>query len=505
MVFRAAVDMLATKDFVYAIADGVAGDLAASAGMAGDDTIAHRFAAKYEPAARQIIEGISAAGQAIGITSGKLLMMAKNYLATDDAVAAHFLGGNTMLEPPVYPSATQAQCEENFAARRLPMVTGSREVHEIPLIGYLWPQGSPEKLRRAAQIWVRAASLLDQAQRNAGTEAEPVLVHCQGTAVEAFRTYAQRIYTASPSGGTGIEGSRPLLENLSAACRSLADLCTQFADAIETCRSTIIKIGIAIGVITAAGIILTVFTFGGSDAAAAAADAAAVAEATAAVTVLAAAEESLAAAAVVTSARVVVASTLERLAAAGVIAVVGATLTHPDPALAASPAIGPALPPVPSSGHFAPYGPADQAAATAWANGLSTRDPLYGTPADIAYQVRVAGSPERLVPTGGPPGPGDSVWADGYRPTDGALVDAKHVRELGCSPRSLDGLTQSQFATRLLQPGDEYELSRYSMAVANPANRVQYLEIDTNDRETVGYWQYLTARYHLPSDVRYVP
>ena len=42
--------------------------------------------------------------------------------------------------------------------------------------------------------------------------------------------------------------------------------------------------------------------------------------------------------------------------------------------------------------------PAQQAAALAWENTLDTRDPVYGTPDDIAYQVRVAGQPELYVP-----------------------------------------------------------------------------------------------------------
>ena len=62
-VFRASVDFLDTKDFVFNIAAGTAGDLSAKAGMAGDDSTAHSFASKYEPAARTIVKAIGTAGQ----------------------------------------------------------------------------------------------------------------------------------------------------------------------------------------------------------------------------------------------------------------------------------------------------------------------------------------------------------------------------------------------------------------------------------------------------------
>src|SRR3954471_7623768 len=92
VIFKASVEMLSTKDFVYAVAAGAAGDLHVAAGMAGDDSVAHSFAAKYEPAARTIVQGISRAGEALGLTASKLLTMASNYLAAEDAVAAKFTG-----------------------------------------------------------------------------------------------------------------------------------------------------------------------------------------------------------------------------------------------------------------------------------------------------------------------------------------------------------------------------------------------------------------------------
>jgi hypothetical protein len=506
VIFKASVEMLATKDFVYAMASGAVGDLHVSAGMAGDDTVAHSFAAKYEPAAQTIIQGVSRAGEALGLTASKLLAMATNYLAAEDAVAARFTG---KVDASSFAKAPQPECEPQNVSAALPMVTGSKEVHEMPVIGKFWPQGNPDHLRDTAKVWMKVAELVDDAQRNAERHAAPIPVYCSGEAVTAFEAYVKKIYTGTPSGGSTVSDGQPLMENLSAACRAMAQICNQYADAIDTCRHTLIGLGVAAGIITVGGILLTVFTFGGSDAAAAAGDAALAADAAVAAEALAAAESELAAAAVIAEAESVISAELAKLAAVGVITVgvvaASAGVANANPNLArlpmAMPATVPPLPPIPSSGVFPPYAPADQAAAAAWAATLNTRDPNYGTPDDIAYQIRTAGQPERYMPTG----TGGGVWADGYRDTDGAIVDAKHVRQQGCSPRTLAGLNEEQFATQLLAPRDHNEVERYGEAIANPNNHARYLEIDTDDPETVGYWQYLAAAHHVPSDVRYVP
>jgi hypothetical protein len=504
VIFRSSTEMLATKDYVYAIASGMVGDLAVSAGMAGDDSVAHSFAAKYEPAARTIVQGISSAGEALGLTASKLLIMAISYLEAEDKVAARFTGKITTGSFAAKPQ--QPECERQEVSQALPMVTGSKEVHEIPVIGKFWPQGNPDHLREAAKAWAKTAELVDDAQANAGNHASPIPVYCSGAAVTAFTDYVKKIYANGPSGGTSIADGQPLMENLSAACRQMEAVCNQYAEAIDTCRNTLIALGVAAGVITAAGVLLTIFTFGGSDVAAAAADAALVADAAAAAEALAVAEAELAAAAAIAEAESVIAAELAKLAAVGVLTV-GLTAASGGVAEAAPgvnlPGVAtvPPLPAIPPSGAFPPYSPQDHATAAAWAATLPTRDPVYGQPADIAYQIRTAGQPERYMPTG----TGGGVWADGYRDTDGAVVDAKHVRQQGCSPRTLDGLNEQQFATRLMQPGDEDEVMRYGQVIANPANHTQYLEIDTDDPETVGYWQYLAAANHVPADVRYVP
>jgi hypothetical protein len=506
-VFRVSIQYLDTKTFVYGIADGTAGDLSASAGMAGDDSTAHDFASKYEPCARTVVKAMGTAGQAMSAVSGRLLTMAWNYLKTEDSVAASFNGGQIDTA-----SGMQRQpknCEPSEAYVALPAVTGAKQSSSIPVISRFWPQGDPDKLRAAAQVWQKAAELIDNAQTNGARQAMPIFIYCSGDAVDAFGKYAATVFTGQPSGGTTVAASQPLMENISAGCRLLANACNAYASSIDNLRSTITNLAIAAGVISVAGIIGTIFTLGLSDEAAGAGDAALVADAAAAAGEFATAESSSAAAAAIAEAEAIVAEAASQLnvevaSATTTASVSGVTMPQ---SLAQSVVldanqtslvgpIGPNTPPA-----FPLYTPAQQAAAAAWANTLPSRAPNYGNADDQAYQLRVAGTPERLMSSAN----GGTVWADGFRSTDGAIIDAKNVRQQGCSPRTLNGLQQSDFATNLLSGKDANELYRYGDAINNPTNHAQFLELDTNDPETVGYWQFLCAQQHVKSDVRYVP
>jgi hypothetical protein len=516
VVFRASAQFLDAKDFVYSIAAGVAGDLHVSAGMAGNDATAHSFASHYEPAATTVVAGVGKAGQGMAAISSRLLGMANNYLRVEDAAAAAFSG---RVDVSTGLSQGAQDCEPSSAHASLPMVTGSKQVHEIPVIGRFWPQGDPERLRAAAQVWSRAASLLDDAQLDAASHALPVATECAGAAFDAFHAYAATIYADRPRGGTDIGPGRPLMENLSAGCRLMAKSCGDYADAIDTCRDTLIGLATAAGIITVVGLIGSIFTFGGSDAAAGVGDAALAGEAAAAADALAAAEADAAAASAVAEAEQIIAQAAARLVVTGGVGAAALTLSavtgassaqaasttslasaqRTTAALSTAPFVGPIPPATPPA--YPLYTPAHQAAAAAWVAGLPQRQPNYGNANDRIYQLRVAGIPERLMSGAN----GDTVWADGFRNTDGAIIDAKNVRKLGCSPRTLQGLQEGAFNTNLLLSGDESELSRYQEAISNPANKAQFLELDTNDQATTGYWQFLMAAHHVPSDVRYVP
>lgn len=150
-----------------------------------------------------------------------------------------------------------------------------------------------------------------------------------------------------------------------------------------------------------------------------------------------------------------------------------------------------------------------------FAGGGGTTDP------DNAYQLRIAGYPEREVPLAGKK---RGLMVDGIRPADGYLVEAKHVRDPDCKKKSFrsldrveDTLTKpvkmnnkGQIAwdpvVDAMYAGDEKELVRYKQAMANPANRaIRGLEIVTNGQDNASYWQSMMAMTGTPGSTRYEP
>lgn len=507
VLLRASVGFLDTRRFVGDIAGGLVGDLAGTGGMGGDDHAGHAFANRYQPAAQQTVRAIGVAGGGLGAVSGRLLTMAWNYLKTEDAVAAAMNGGRIDTAAPARSAAQADECDPGSAHQQLPEVVGRHNWVVNHLIAPFWPEGDPDRLRLAAGRWTKAASLIGQAQGDAEHQVQTVLASCHGDAIGAFSRYA-----------SGFVGAGGILAEIRRSCGSLAAACGAYAGRIEDQRRHLQHLLEAAGVVTVVGGLLTVVTLGISDEAAAGVDAGIAAAATASVTEFAVAVETDAAVAALAEAEQVVAAAAARIpldVPAGIAAPVlspvagvgkgeaGISLASVENAGfttsigAALNPVGPIPPPVP------PFSPllsaSDQRAAALWAASLAQRPANYGTGADRAYQVRMAGSTEYNMPTAD----GKTVWADGYRSQDGAIIDAKNVRTPGCSPRTLDGVRDDQRATRFLLNGDRNEFSRYRSVLANHHNKAHYLEVDTNGPETVGYWQFLMAENHVHGNVRY--
>lgn len=511
-VFRASLRFQDTKDFVFNIESGAVNDLSQSAGMAGNDAAGQAFAASYQATAQAIMQAVDKGGQGMSAVAQRLLTMAWNYLKNEDSIAGALLGK----EPDSTAGLAQPQageCEPVNAYQSLPQVLGQSEQSSIPVIGRYWPQGDPAKLRAAGAIWMKAASLIDQAQVNARNEAAPVLRMSKGDAIAGFSSYLSQIVAAQPSGGTTVNSSLPLLENASAGCRLLAQACTGYADAITKQRNLLRNLAIAAGVITAAGVVLTIFTAGMSDEGAAAADAALAAEAATAAQAYVAAEAASAASAAVTEAEVIILAEVRALqvgvkavAAATTIAAVTITSAAAAPTLPPPPAPRGGFGPIPPDNPpaFPLYDPARAAAAAAWAHSLPMRPANYGIEEDREYQRRIAGPYEYEVSATN----GDSINADGFRPADGAYIEAKNVRSNNkdCMPRSLAGLQQTDGAINWIGPQDEQMLADYKGVLENPSNQGQFLEIDTNNSLALPYWRIKAAQAEVPRfAVRYAP
>ncbi|WP_306322163.1 restriction endonuclease fold toxin-2 domain-containing protein [Streptomyces sp. CC224E] len=167
-------------------------------------------------------------------------------------------------------------------------------------------------------------------------------------------------------------------------------------------------------------------------------------------------------------------------------------------------ALAPIAPPVPP--YEAPLSYKEQAEFKMWADGLPYKNP-GNRPAD-EYQKRVAGSPERGLPLpSGWPKPSGRLMADGLRATDGAAVEAKYVKQEGCSPRTLNNMNKSNgriWETNMYN-GDLKEMAEYGKAMTVPGNKVRFVEVNTNDAESLAYWRFLMATNHVEGYARHTP
>jgi hypothetical protein len=128
-----------------------------------------------------------------------------------------------------------------------------------------------------------------------------------------------------------------------------------------------------------------------------------------------------------------------------------------------------------------------------------------------AYQLRVAGDTEYSLYTTlpNPNGGGDAnMNADGVRPQDGAAIEAKYVNQQnGCSsPYRIGNVDNTpDFIYQQVESDQQWEMERYGSAINDPRNRVNHVEIDTNDPQAAAYFEAMRQAYHVPGQTRVVP
>jgi hypothetical protein len=131
-----------------------------------------------------------------------------------------------------------------------------------------------------------------------------------------------------------------------------------------------------------------------------------------------------------------------------------------------------------------------------WLDGLPTKPTPNRTPAD-RFEIKHTG-PVNYRLTGG----GESVWTDGFRPSDGTALEAKHVGNPQRSPY-VDGSTLPEPVRAAIQADLENELERYG-AVIRSDPHVRQLEIITNESRAVPKFEQLMQRLGVPGQVRLV-
>ncbi|MEU5544292.1 restriction endonuclease fold toxin-2 domain-containing protein [Streptomyces sioyaensis] len=490
---------------------GLVGSLDDVAGMAGDDGTGHSFAAKYDPAAQAFVDALGKGVAQLGGMANGLYTMALNYIRTDADVAAKFM------KPQQLPASSNPQCDEEHRKFKIPTAVGQANWVVREIIARFWPQGDPEKLREAAKNWRHVGQLVSRLGTEGDKLIRTVTASSEAQAVDSCAANWRKMHNG---GGTG-----PLLNTLSTSAQSLASACDAYAQGIEDLRDTLEDLAMAAGGVAVAGVALTVLTVGISDVAAAGGEAAIAAEAGIAAAALTAEVEASAELAVLAEAASVIDA-----AAADLIPIASATsaplaAAGPRLTLAAATGVTPGLPPLPPDPHsrYPHLSPHDQAQFRQWMAQMAAdgRTSTAVDPANVKgdkaarreYQIRVAGSTEYSLYTtevyteGKNKGQQRSMNADGVRPQDGAVIDAKYVAQRpSCrSPLRLNNVDNvPDFVYKNVADAQEDELGRYTSAIHDPRNKVNHLEVVTNDEKAGAYFDAMMAAKNTPGETRIV-
>lgn len=251
------------QTLIDGITDTLNATLQNSAGMAGDDSYGHGFGAKYDPAAKALFTALSAAGRAIGQAATGLVTTANNYLKADHHSNAKSGGGSpdqfalpVVFADVMYPDP--------------PSAIGPGHSSVPHAIAKYWPNGHQDRLRTAATGFRTASSAISSLGGNLHGHVVAITDNNSGDSITAMADFWGKVWLDG-------DGGKAPLSLAKHACDQLAKACDSFAQAIDTAHSRteskLAEAGIAVGLTTAVGAVLTVFTLGGSDAAAGVLDA----------------------------------------------------------------------------------------------------------------------------------------------------------------------------------------------------------------------------------------
>ncbi len=236
--------------------------LDSNSGMAGDDRPAGSFTSGYNPAVNAAWKALRTSALALGGISRGLTQTANNFVAAENhSTAGHHPPLPSYVPEPVFDDVEMAS--PNSA-------TGPGEtVWFLPgPLARFWPNAHTDRMRTAAAAWHNTAAAVTSLSGDAVASLSG-LESGDDTAA-AISSFVSQIYTPGDN-STVLAGTAQI-------CKSIGDACDQYASAVDSKRSDVknalLGAGIAVGVTTIIGVLGTIFTGGGSDAAAGAADAA---------------------------------------------------------------------------------------------------------------------------------------------------------------------------------------------------------------------------------------
>jgi len=495
-------------------------------GMVGDDDAGNAFAKVYNPAAATTLDNIGFSSYVMGETGKGLMRTLREFLAQESGIVSSILGQQVDLTSGMGNPAKD--CAESFLGlgQELPEVTGKTAWYVAGM--NLRYRGSPEKLRDVAGTWRRGGELmlsfLEDAQACARTADE---AH-SGEAADAFRRYFKGfVGFAHPPGRA--QQDEPLVANLVAACGQLAKACERYADHVDAARKKIVQ-----DQMDAFRIELPWDSpmFGGNGDDGGLHDALLddpwihqlgdVAHA-------------------IDASQKRVKLPQGSADPPGLPGFPLLPIPEPLPVPLAVASYGNGLPGIlpavyrdpnssipyrdpipPEPGATSLLSAAEQKNFKTWVDGLRASDFGGGgkdpNSPENAYQLRVAGYPERIIPLPAGARKGN-IAADGMRPADGYMIDAKYVKDVDDDCKKNTWRTPDTFQLQdeydkngkkkwskkdILVGKDEDEMSDYRQAMEK-YQQIRGLEIISNDKDSAAYWQTLMAMQSVKGTSRYVP
>jgi hypothetical protein len=226
MYFRSSTSMRFSGQIIDGALDSLKMGLAGSAGMAGSDNTGHEFSGGYDQVAQDIAAGLAGLTAMSTNTADLIRASGLNHQA---AQRASTQGGtppasvpipDTPIKPaPTIPSAYGGGGSEPTGA----IATAWHYVQQW--VGYVWPNGSPERLGAAAQSWTAAFNHIKSAD----------------TSIEwATNDLASQQSPEIPTATAHLNELKGKVDGLAKSCLQMATSCNNLAQAIKDAHDQLI-------------------------------------------------------------------------------------------------------------------------------------------------------------------------------------------------------------------------------------------------------------------------
>jgi hypothetical protein len=229
---NASQTMVDLRDLIFNMLSLLFDELNGNGGMAGDDEAGRAFATVYKPAVAAVFDGAGRAHQVMANGAGALLTSAENFLKTESKIAKELLDGNPADPDIGYQPRRDCSPRSSHHAEDLPEVVGETSWTDQHLLNSRF-HGERDKLRSVAGSWRSASIILNDAYWDTEAAWQKATLDQAGETADAVEHFFRKFVGKNPP-PTQVSEDETLLANLPTACKMLANACEAYADHIET-------------------------------------------------------------------------------------------------------------------------------------------------------------------------------------------------------------------------------------------------------------------------------